>query len=304
MFRPKRRNKAMTTFVLIGGFWIRAWAWREVAAKLTAAGHLVFPLSLTGLGERKAQATPGVGLETHVSDVVHFIISGDLHDVVLVGHSGAGAIITIVADRIPERLAGLVYVDSGPVPDGACIADFSGPTGRADTIRKAAYQGDGWRISLPLVGTRRTYAYRSRYGEARILPGECGRSTAARRHRSGSTEGQATRRDTVPGDPLHHPGRGRAWHDRIRQSVVCTDGWAGMDTVRIANRPLADAIGAREARRDAGGLADRHSRGRNGVTLRDPGVRFVGWAKLLGFAHVCPVEVTRGHGPTAPLPTL
>ena len=139
----------MTTFVLIGGFWIGAWAWREVAARLTAAGHLVFPLSLTGLGERKAQAAPGVGLETHVADVVHFIISGDLHDVVLVGHSGAGAIITIVADRIPERLAGLVYVDSGPVPDGACIADFSGPTGRADTIRKAAYQGDGWRIALP-----------------------------------------------------------------------------------------------------------------------------------------------------------
>jgi pimeloyl-ACP methyl ester carboxylesterase len=139
----------MTTFVLVGGFWIGAWAWRNVAAQLTALGHRAFPLSLTGLGELQHRARADVGLETHIGDVMHFLEAGDLHDVVLVGHSGAGAIVNTVANRMPERLAGLVFVDSGPVPDGACIADFSGPTGRADTVKKAAYTGDGWRIPLP-----------------------------------------------------------------------------------------------------------------------------------------------------------
>ena len=139
----------MTTFVLVGGFWIGAWAWRNVAAQLTALGHRAFPLSLTGLGELKHRAGPDVGLETHIGDVLHFLEAGDLHDVVLVGHSGAGAIVNVAADRMQERIAGLVFVDSGPVPDGACIADFSGPTGRADTVKKAAYTGDGWRIPLP-----------------------------------------------------------------------------------------------------------------------------------------------------------
>ena len=135
----------MTTFVLVGGFWIGAWAWRDVAARLKFAGHRAFPLSLTGLGERKREISPAVGLETHVADVVHFLVAGDLHDVVLVGHSGAGAIVDMAAARVPDRVAGLVFVDSGPVPEGKCIADFSGPTGRADTIAAAV----GGRLPLP-----------------------------------------------------------------------------------------------------------------------------------------------------------
>ncbi len=127
----------MATFVLVGGFWIGAWAWRDVAARLKRSGHRAFPLSLTGLGERKDQASPDITLETHVADVVHFLVAGDLHDVVLVGHSGAGAIVNIVAARVPERIAELVFVDSGPVLEGACIADFSGPTGRADMVAKS-----------------------------------------------------------------------------------------------------------------------------------------------------------------------
>ncbi|HVY21555.1 MAG TPA: alpha/beta hydrolase [Bauldia sp.] len=135
----------MTTFVLVGGFWIGAWAWRDVARRLNMLGHRAFPLTLAGLGERRAEAADAITLETHVNDVSHFLIAGDLHDVVLVGHSGAGAIVNAVAAREGRRLTELVFVDSGPVPEGRAIADFGGPTGRADTIAKAV---DG-RIPLP-----------------------------------------------------------------------------------------------------------------------------------------------------------
>jgi pimeloyl-ACP methyl ester carboxylesterase len=127
----------MTTFVLVGGFWIGAWAWRDVARRMSSAGHRAFPLSLNGLGEKRLYANPAIGLETHVADVVDFIVERNLHDVVLVGHSGAGAIVDIVAARLPEHIAALTFVDSGPVPEGQCIADFGGPSGRADTIARS-----------------------------------------------------------------------------------------------------------------------------------------------------------------------
>jgi pimeloyl-ACP methyl ester carboxylesterase len=136
----------MTDFVLIGGFWIGAWAWREVSGELERRGHRAYPLDLTGLGDKRDLAGPGVRLETHISDVVGFLAARNLDDVVLVGHSGANAVVQSVADRVPERVAGLIYVDSGPLPNGACVADFNGPTGRADSERQAL---DGWRLPFP-----------------------------------------------------------------------------------------------------------------------------------------------------------
>jgi pimeloyl-ACP methyl ester carboxylesterase len=136
----------MTTFVLVGGFWIGAWAWRDVAVRLEAAGHRVLVPELTGLGARQGEASPDVGLETHVGDVIAAIERDELRDVVLVGHSGGGAIVNSVADQIPGRVAGIVFVDTGPVPEGAAIADFSGPDGRAETAKNAV---DGWRLPLP-----------------------------------------------------------------------------------------------------------------------------------------------------------
>jgi len=136
----------MTDFVLIGGFWIGAWAWREVAGELARRGHRAYPLDLTGLGEKRDLAGPEVRLETHISDVIGFLVANDLHDAVLVGHSGGNAVVQSAADRVPSRVAGLVYIDSGPLPDGACVADFNGPTGRADTERQAL---DGWRLPFP-----------------------------------------------------------------------------------------------------------------------------------------------------------
>src|SRR3569833_3421109 len=109
----------METFVMLPGFWIDAWAWQPVAAELCGRGHDVRPLRLTGMGERVHLARPDTDLETHILDVVNFIRYENLRDVVLVGHSYAGAVVVPgVADRVPDRISRLVFVDSGPLPDG------------------------------------------------------------------------------------------------------------------------------------------------------------------------------------------
>ena len=135
----------MATFVLVPGFWLGGWAWRSVARSLRAGGHDVYPATLTGLGDRAHLAGPEVDLETHITDVVNLIEFEDLHDVVLVGHSGGGLPVTGTSDRIPQRLAKVVYVESGELPDGTAQLDVYPPEGRAEIQR----QIDGWRLPLP-----------------------------------------------------------------------------------------------------------------------------------------------------------
>lgn len=139
----------MSTFVLVPGFWLGGWAWGGVTARLRAAGHEVYPLTLTGLGERVHLAGPQVDLETHIADVMNLFKFEDLRDAVLVGHSYAGVVITGVADRIPERIARLVYVDSAPLPDGMALIDFYSPERRRSFEESVAAEGDGWRLPLP-----------------------------------------------------------------------------------------------------------------------------------------------------------
>ena len=139
----------MATFVLVGGAWIGAWAWKEVAARLRGKGHDVYPLSLTGLGERVHLARPEVDLETHIADVVNLMEYEDLADVVLCGHSYAGSVVTGVGDRIPQRLAQVVYVDSGPAADGEALVDYFPPDGLEALRQVVATAGDGWRIPFP-----------------------------------------------------------------------------------------------------------------------------------------------------------
>ncbi|MDI5965397.1 alpha/beta hydrolase [Streptomyces sp. SL13] len=140
----------MATYVLLPGFWLGAWAWRPVTAGLRGHGHDVHPLSLTGMGERAHLARPDTGLETHITDVLQLIHYEDLHDVVLVGHSYAGAVVLPgVADRIPERIARLVFVDSGPLPDGMSHAQFVPPQEQARNAERVRTAGDGWRLPPP-----------------------------------------------------------------------------------------------------------------------------------------------------------
>jgi pimeloyl-ACP methyl ester carboxylesterase len=140
----------MTTYVLVPGFWLGGWAWRPVADALRAHGHDVYAVSLTGMGERAHLARPDTDVDVHVTDVVNLLRYEDLTDVVLVGHSYAGAVvITAAADRMPDRIAKLVFVDTGPLPDGVSQSEFGEPDERAANAALVAEHGDGWRLPPP-----------------------------------------------------------------------------------------------------------------------------------------------------------
>jgi pimeloyl-ACP methyl ester carboxylesterase len=139
----------MATFVLVPGAWLGGWAWQPVARQLRDHGHDVYPVTVTGLGDRVHLASPQVDLDTYVTDVVNLIEVEDLHDVVLLGHSYAGIVVTGVADRLPERIAQLVYLDSGPTADGLAFLDMQSPEARQHLEREVAERGDGWRLPVP-----------------------------------------------------------------------------------------------------------------------------------------------------------
>src|SRR5512133_907720 len=103
----------MANFVLVHGAWHGGWCWRKVVAALAgAAGHRVHAVTLTGLGERAHLMSPAITLETHITDVINAIETEEMDQVVLAVHSYAGMIGTAIADRLPQRLRHLVYVDA------------------------------------------------------------------------------------------------------------------------------------------------------------------------------------------------
>jgi pimeloyl-ACP methyl ester carboxylesterase len=139
----------MANFVLVPGFWLGGWAWKNVTEILRGKGHEVFPVTLTGLGERIHLGSVETNLRTHVADVVNLIKYNQLEEVYLAGHSYAGVVITEVADRIPEKIAKLIYVDSAPLPDGVAHADFYSPEQLEKFEKSMAENGGGWRLPLP-----------------------------------------------------------------------------------------------------------------------------------------------------------
>lgn len=139
----------MATYVLVPGFWLGAWAWAEVGRRLRAAGHDVHPVTLTGLGDRAHLATPQVDLETHAADVLGVIEYAGVDEVILVGHSGGGMPASLVADRVPERVARAVYVESAALPDGMAQFDVNPPEVQELIEKQVADEGDGWRIPVP-----------------------------------------------------------------------------------------------------------------------------------------------------------
>jgi pimeloyl-ACP methyl ester carboxylesterase len=111
----------MTTYVLVHGAWSGAHSYRRVRPLLAARGHEVFTPCLTGLGERAHLVSPQVGLATHVEDVVNAVVYEDLRDIVLVGHSYGGAVVTGAAEHIGERVRHLVYLDAFVPRDGESV---------------------------------------------------------------------------------------------------------------------------------------------------------------------------------------
>lgn len=99
-------------YVIVHGAWGGAWAFKEVDQLLTATGSNVYRPSLTGQGERVHLANPSVGLEAHIMDVVNTIQFEELKEIILVGHSYGGMVVTGVADRLPQRIKKLIYLDA------------------------------------------------------------------------------------------------------------------------------------------------------------------------------------------------
>lgn len=116
----------MTTYLLVPGMWIGAWAWRDITAGLRAAGHDVYPLTLTGVADRVHLLGPGVDMDTHVEDIVRLVEIEDLRDLVLVGHSYGGLPVSVAALRLRDRIRTMAYVDTGPLPEGVSQADLLG----------------------------------------------------------------------------------------------------------------------------------------------------------------------------------
>ncbi|MGY1843642.1 alpha/beta fold hydrolase [Modestobacter sp. SYSU DS0875] len=138
----------MSTFVLVHGAWHGGWCWDRVAPLLRAAGHEVHAPTLTGLSERAHLLSPQVGLDTHTEDVVRLIELLDLRDVVLVGHSYAGHVISMVADRVPERIRRRVFLDAFVGSDGETAVSLQPETVAHHWAESAAEQGFGWLVPV------------------------------------------------------------------------------------------------------------------------------------------------------------
>ena len=111
----------MSTFVLVHGGGHGGWCYNKINPLLRAARHLVYSPSLTGCGDRKHVLSPSVGLETHITDIVNLLEYEDLTQIILVGHSYGGMVITGVADRVPGRIRELVYLDAAHPRDGESL---------------------------------------------------------------------------------------------------------------------------------------------------------------------------------------
>jgi pimeloyl-ACP methyl ester carboxylesterase len=137
----------MAAFVLVHGAWHGAWCWARVLPALRAAGHAAHAVTLTGVGERAHLLSRDITLEMHVTDVVNLLACEELDDVVLVGHSYGGLVITGTADRVLAqrlaRLKHLVYVDAVVLHPGECWATHHAPELVSSRLAAAAAHPQG-----------------------------------------------------------------------------------------------------------------------------------------------------------------
>ena len=146
---PAAGGGRSATFVLLPGAWSGGWIWRKVVPLLRAAGHDALAPTPTGLGDRVHLADPAIDLDTHVTDVVNALGFADLTDVTLVGHSYGGMVITGVAERVPERLAQLVYLDAAVPADGEDSYAVSAPSPEARQEALVADMAAGFDAGVP-----------------------------------------------------------------------------------------------------------------------------------------------------------
>ena len=137
------------TFVLVHGAWHGGWCWRAVAERLRGRGHAVTTPTLSGLGERAHLLTDRIDLQTHVTDIENHVCFEDLRDIVLVGHSYAGAVITGVADGLADRIGRLIYLDAVLSHDGEAVMDQVPKAAAEKRIRIARETGGGLAMPAP-----------------------------------------------------------------------------------------------------------------------------------------------------------
>ena len=136
----------MSVYVLVHGAWHGSWCWKRVRRALQARGHEVFTPTLTGVAEREHLLSPQVDLDTHISDVTNLIRWEELSNVVLCGHSYGGCVISGVADRIPDRIGALVYLDAFVLEKGQCLHDVLPPEMRSAQLEGTRQVGEGWKV--------------------------------------------------------------------------------------------------------------------------------------------------------------
>jgi pimeloyl-ACP methyl ester carboxylesterase len=136
----------MSTYVLVHGAWHGSWCWKRVRTALQAQGNEVFTPTLTGVGERSHLLSPQVDLETHINDVVNLIRWEELSNIVLCGHSYAGCVVRGVADRVPEQIAALVYLDAFVLEDGQSLSDALPPDQWNAHLELTRLRGEGWKV--------------------------------------------------------------------------------------------------------------------------------------------------------------
>ena len=142
--RPQTQDQS--TFVLVHGAWHGSWCWNQVREGLRDAGQHVFTPTLTGLGERSHLNSEAINLSTHINDVVNLLQWEDLSDVILCGHSYGGNVICGAADRVPERIRTLVYLDAFVPEDGECLFDLISPELAQQMRLQAQTAGLGWKV--------------------------------------------------------------------------------------------------------------------------------------------------------------
>jgi pimeloyl-ACP methyl ester carboxylesterase len=133
------------TIVFVHGAWGGGWQYTKVQPLLEDAGHIVYRPTMTGLGERVHLGGPDVGLSTHIEDIVKVLEFEELDEVVLVGHSYGGMVIAGVAERVPERIAKLVFFDAFLPENGDSVASLFGDS--IDSMAAAGGNGaEPWQL--------------------------------------------------------------------------------------------------------------------------------------------------------------
>lgn len=123
---PIKAAASKPVYVIVHGAWGGSWAFKKTDSLLREKGCIVYRPSLTGQGERVHLSSPDISLSTHINDVVNMILYEDLRDVILVGHSYGGMVITGVADRVPDRIKKMIYLDAFVPNDGESVQSIKG----------------------------------------------------------------------------------------------------------------------------------------------------------------------------------